>query len=292
MANAHHVNAAARSARRWYIAAIAALIVGVLPFAVYAAVNLADMNRQSAEVARVDETTAAWPSATRKTQLETAEEYNRDLAASGQPVIGGVATDGSDDDFSGSSDERYTHTLDAMDGIMGTVEIPSISVRLPIRHGSAADVLARGAGHLYGTSLPVGGPDTRAVITAHRGVPDKLLFTRLNELRHGDVFYVTTLGRTMAYKVVDTRTVGPDDIGAVRIEKGRDLVTLLTCTPYDVNTERLLVTGERAAMPGEAPEKADAPIDWRIRLVIGAAVFVTLIVTYMIWPRRKTCKES
>ena len=116
-----------------------------------------------------------------------------------------------------------------------------------------------GLGHLHGTSLPVGGESTHSVITGHTGVADKALFTRLTELRKGDVFYVKVAAQTLAYKVTRIRKVDPDDLRSVRIQPGRDLVTLVTCTPIFLNTYRLLVTGERVSMPDDAPYPEDAP---------------------------------
>ena len=162
------------------------------------------------------------------------------------------------------------------DGIMASVEIPSIGVDLPVRHGADAYALDNGAGHLHGTSLPVGGKSTHSVITGHTGVADKALFTRLTELRKGDVFYVRVAAQTLAYKVTRIRTVDPDDLRSVRVEPGRDLVTLVTCTPIFLNTYRLLVTGERASMPGDAPYPEDAPKtsrrDMRPYLVSGVTL--------------------
>ena len=109
---------------------------------------------------------------------------------------------------------------------------PSIGVDLTIRHGSSDTVLDMGAGHLHGTSLPVGGPSTHTALTGHRGLADKMMFTRLDELHKGSVFYIHTLGRTLAYKVTDIRVVDPGQVDSLRIVKGQDLATLVTCTPY------------------------------------------------------------
>ena len=160
---------------------------------------------------------AAWPSAKRGRALAQAQAYNRWLTASGQPTLG-VAQDS-------QAAEAYRLALETPDGVMGTISIPSIGVHLPIRHGTSSDVLSAGAGHLMGTSLPVGGSSTHAVITAHRGLAGASMFTRLDEMAVGDRFSLTVLGTTMTYRV--------------------DRVTLMTCTPYGVNTHRLLVSGVR-----------------------------------------------
>ena len=180
-----------------------------------------------------------------------ARAYNRRLAATPQ-VIGELSgEDGAvKGDFGFKSDREYQSLLDFGDGIMATIEIPSIGVDLPVRHGADAYALDNGLGHLHGTSLPVGGTSTHSVITGHTGVADKALFTRLTELRKGDVFYVKVAAQTLAYKVTRIRTVDPDDLRSVRVEPGRDLVTLVTCTPIFLNTYRLLVDGRTREYAG------------------------------------------
>lgn len=217
--------------------------------------------------------------------LRQAEEYNERLAASGQQIIG-EATDPFGNpagDFSGSDDTDYTNALDMGDGIMGTLTIPRIGETLVIRHGSSSDVLRNGVGHLHGTSLPIGGPSTHAALTGHRGLPDRLLFTRLDELRLGDAFYLNVLGRTLSYKVTGITVVDPDDVAGLRVQPGRDLVTLVTCTPYGVNTQRLLVTGERASMPDAVPYERDAPKDPRPRIL---AAFGAVLAPGWWWARK------
>ena len=128
------------------------------------------------------------------------------------------------------------------DGIMTTVTYPRLGIRLPVRHGTSPDTLDRGAGHVYGTSLPVGGENTHTVISAHTGLADRLMFDKLHSLGRqaeiGDVFYLTTLNQTLAYKVTDIQVVNPDSFDTLRIQPGKDLATLLTCTPYGINTKR------------------------------------------------------
>lgn len=181
---------------------------------------------------------------------------------------------------SNDSIDLLTYMMDFGDGIMASVEIPSIGVDLPVRHGADSYALDNGLGHLHGTSLPVGGTSTHSVITGHTGVADKALFTRLTELRKGDVFYVKVAAQTLAYKVTRIRKVDPDDLRSVRVQPGRDLVTLVTCTPIFLNTYRLLVTGERVSMPDDAPYPEDAPRtsgrDTRPYLVSGVTLLAGL----------------
>ena len=221
-----------------------------------------------------------------------ARAYNRKLTATPQVIGERLEDDGIiDGDFGFKSDKEYQSLLDFGDGIMATVEIPSIGVDLPVRHGADAYALDNGAGHLHGTSLPVGGKSTHSVITGHTGVADKALFTRLTELRKGDVFYVKVAAQTLAYKVTRIRTVDPDDLKSLQVEPGRDLVTLVTCTPIFLNTYRLLVTGERASMPGDAPYPEDAPKtsrrDIRPYLVSGVTLLAGLPAA-VVASRRKT----
>ena len=131
------------------------------------------------------------------------------------------------------------------DGIMGYVEIPAIGVDLPIYHGTEESTLDRGVGHLLGSSLPVGGTATHCVLTGHSGLAGQKMFSDLNLLKVGDLFFLRVLGQTLAYKVVEIYTVLPEDTGKLTIDAGRDLCTLVTCTPYGVNSHRLLLRGER-----------------------------------------------
>ena len=128
---------------------------------------------------------------------------------------------------------------------MGSIEIPSININLPIYHGTSDEVLSAGVGHLNESSLPVGGINTRSVLTGHRGLPNSKLFTRLDELEIGDLFFIRVLNETLAYKVSDIEVIEPEDVSGLEIEAGKDLVSLITCTPYGLNTHRLVVTGER-----------------------------------------------
>ena len=132
---------------------------------------------------------------------------------------------------------------------MGAVRYPRLHISLPVRHGTDAATLEKSAGHLYGTSLPVGDESTHAVVAAHRGLADRLMFTNLGLAKKGDLFEIDVQGERLRYKVTDIRVNGPDDVKPLAVEKGRDLVTLYTCTPYGVNTQRLLVTGERTDAP-------------------------------------------
>lgn len=170
---------------------------------------------------------------------EEARIYNENLA--GDPVH---------DPFVAGSGyvipDNYMEILNLEgDGVMGHIEIPKIRVDLPIYHGSSEKVLEKGVGHLDMTSLPIGGNGTHAVLSAHRGLPSAELLTRLDEMELGDVFYIHVLGDTLAYEVDEIQVILPEELTSIVLEEDRDLVTLMTCTPYAVNTHRLLVRGSR-----------------------------------------------
>lgn len=141
----------------------------------------------------------------------------------------------------------YESILNIGNGIIGTIEIPKIEINLPIYHGTNDDVLSVGAGHLEDTSIPVGGENTHAVLTSHRGLPSSKLFTRLDELQINDMFYINILDKTLAYKIYNIDVLKPEVLqeqGFV-IEDGKDIVSLVTCTPYGINTHRLVITAKR-----------------------------------------------
>lgn len=184
------------------------------------------------------------------------------------------------------------------DGIMAYVEIPCIDVNLPIYHGTSEEVLQKGAGHLAASSLPIGGEGTHSVISAHRGLPSAKLFTDLDEMEIGDVFYIHVLDETLAYQVDQIETVEPDELNSLRVVKGRDLVTLLTCTPYAVNTHRLLVRGtripyEEAREIQEEQEQNALPLwlrEYFTSIVVGIFFLALLITAVLLWRKRSRRK--
>lgn len=172
-------------------------------------------------------------------ERKKAEDYNEALLPCVLPDSFALAE-------SSGVDPVYMNKLNiAGDEMMGSVEIPKINIKIPIYHTTEEDVLNKGAGHLEGSSLPVGGANTHAVISAHRGLPSASLFTDLDQMKVGDHFLLHVLDETLCYEVDKISVVKPEDTSALAVEDGQDLVTLLTCTPYGVNTERLLVRGHR-----------------------------------------------
>lgn len=170
-------------------------------------------------------------------------------------------------------DEEYMSCLNiAGGGMMGIVKIPKIDIELPIYHTTEEKVLEKAAGHLEGSSLPIGGENTHAVISAHRGLPSASLFTDLDKLKEGDHFLIEVLDETLCYEVDKISVVEPDETESLAVEPGEDLVTLLTCTPYGVNTHRLLVRGHRVPYVPEEVEDEES--------LLGAVSFHT---NYLLW---------
>ncbi|MGN7800025.1 class C sortase [Leifsonia sp. 22587] len=219
------------------VAAIGATILAYSPAASW----LASYN-QSLVVSRYNQSIAkVKPRASE--QLAEARRYNSDLSAGA--VLGRNTRVPTGSGSNAGKVYDYWRLLNTPNGTMSRIQIPKIGVDLPIYHGTSDASLLRGAGHLQGTSLPVGGTSTHAVITAHRGLAEATMFTELDKLRLGDRIILTTFGRVLAYRVISTRVVAPEDTTTLRQRTGEDLVTLVTCTPLGINSHRILVTGRR-----------------------------------------------
>lgn len=176
-------------------------------------------------------------------------------------------------------------------GLMGVVDIPAIGVRLPLYHGTSDQVLSHGLGHIPQTSLPVGGAGTHAVITGHTGLPTARLFDDLVQLKVGDIFLVEVLGEERAYAVDDIRVVKPDEVESIRIDETHDYVTLMTCTPYGINTHRLLVRGESCAVPTAeecAALRELTPFDCMIVATAVGALVALLVLGYRFYRLRRS----
>lgn len=224
-------------------------------------------------------------------ELKKAEAYNEALLPSILPDSFAIA-DASEED------QTYMNTLNITgDEMMGIVEIPKIDIKLPIYHTTEEDVLKQAAGHLEGSSLPIGGKSTHAVISAHRGLPSASLFTDLDQLKKGDHFLIHVLNKTLCYEVDKISVVKPEETSALAVEEGEDLVTLLTCTPYGVNTERLLVRGHR--VPYEEQKVADekTPLsgislhtNYLLWVIVGLAVTAFFIL--VLYLKEKKLKQK
>ena len=180
-------------------------------------------------------------------------------------------------------------------GVMAYVDIPKINVYLPVQHGTSAETLGKSVGHVVGTSLPVGGSSTHTVLSAHSGMASSKLFSDIDQLTEGDIFYIHVLGDTLAYEVDSINTVLPTDTSLLQIEDGKDLVTLVTCTPFGVNTHRLLVRGQRvpyvpareAAAAAEKPAAASWTQHYLTGLGIGLGVVAVIGGGYFLVRRKR-----
>ncbi len=189
---------------------------------------------QSKAIVDYEKMLAAIPKEDHSKTFEAAEQYNTRLATLGFPLLEYEQVEG------------YAKSLDISGtGMMGYLVIDTIGVELPVYHGTGEEVLSAAVGHLEGTSLPVGGKGTHTVVSAHRGLPSAILFTNLDHLELGDIFYFKILDRTVTYQVDQIKTVEPGNTADLRIDPAADQCTLLTCTPYGINSHRLLVRGSR-----------------------------------------------
>lgn len=218
-------------------------------------------------------------------QVELAHKYNEALFQISNSSVGDMSTDI-------LSDESYNSILDITGkGIIGTIEIPKIDVNLPIYHGTDDDVLSNGIGHIQTSSFPVGGINTRTVVSGHRGLPNAKLFTRLDELVKNDLFYFKVGGETLAYKIYKIEVVKKDEApDVIGIEEGKDLATMITCTPYGINTHRLIITGKRVPY-NPKKKKAIKPEVMSLREIAFTAlpfviVFI-LLVKYVLKKRKE-----
>lgn len=214
---------------------------------------------------------------------QEAEAYNQKL--SNQPNRWNLTEE---------EEEEYNRVLDiGGTGIMGYIEIPEIKVSLPIYHGTDEGVLQIAVGHIPGSSLPVGGIGTHSVVSGHRGLPSARLFTNLDELNEGDVFMIRVLDETLTYEVDKISIVEPDDLTGLGIDPELDLCTLVTCTPYGVNSHRLLVRGHRIANLEDDSIRVTADAMQVDRLIVASAIAVPILLLLIIWvlvhyPKKKS----
>lgn len=230
-------------------------------------------------------------------EMKKAEAYNDALLPSILPDSFAVA------EAQTEADSSYENSLNiAGDGMMGIVEIPKIDIKLPIYHGTSDEVLQKAAGHLEGSSLPIGGENTHAVISAHRGLPSASLFTDLDQLEIGDHFLIHVLDETLCYEVDQILVVDPEDTSALAVEDGEDLVTLLTCTPYGVNTQRLMVRGHRVPYEEQAVADEQTPLSgfslhtnyllWVVVGIVITGVFILILFIREKKLQKKAAKQK
>ena len=236
--------------KRWLLAA--ACGVAALGLMLYPLVGELLSERYHSDIETVYTATIEDTDKTELTaQREAAQQYNAMLSGAVAITEGGAS----------APPLAYVQQL-TVGGVMCYIDIPKINVYLPVQHGTGAETLEKSVGHVVGTSLPVGGSSTHAVLSAHSGMASSKLFSDIDQLAEGDVFYIHVLGEVLAYKVDAIHTVLPTDTSLLQIEDNKDLVTLVTCTPFGVNTHRLLVRGHRVPYvpEQEVPAAAEKPV--------------------------------
>ena len=255
--------------KRWLLAAVcgvAALGLMLYPLAGELVSEKYHSDVETTYTAAIEDTDAAELTA----QREAAEQYNAMLSGAATITKGGAS----------APPLPYAEQL-TVGGVICYIDIPKINVYLPVQHGTDADTLENSVGHVVGTSLPVGGSSTHAVLSAHSGMASAKLFSDIDQLAEGDTFYIHVLGDTLAYKVDTINTVLPTDTSLLQIEDGKDQVTLVTCTPFGVNTHRLLVRGHRVPYvpEQEAPAAAEKPVasSWTQHYLTGLGVGLSAV---------------
>ncbi|MGK8833556.1 class C sortase [Bacillus paranthracis] len=221
---------------------------------------------------------------------QEAKEYNKNVQNSNQTFADPFA------EKEKQTGKSYADALNIGD-VMGYVEIPKIKVKLPIYQGTSEEVLSRGVGHLDKSSLPVGGKGTHTVLTGHRGLPSALLFTDLDKMKESDIFYIHSLDKVLAYQIDQIKVVLPSETEDLLIVNDQEYATLLTCTPYGVNTHRLLVRGHRVPYEATGNEKpsenrSEFPIveKWGIIVVIG--ILIMSVFLFLMRRRKKKLKSK
>ena len=261
---------------------IALIFLAGLGFLLYPTVsNLWNRAHQSRAIATYTKQVEKLDDSQNKEMLKAARKYNKSLLKKSDHWK-----------LSKKDTKKYESLLDVSGtGIMGYIEVPKIDCSLPIYHGTDEGALQIAIGHLEGSSLPVGGKSTHCVLSGHRGLPSARLFTDLDQMEEGDVFVLNVLGRKLAYEVDQIKVVLPDEMSDLEIVQGKDLCTLVTCTPYGINTHRLLVRGHRTKYIEETvvrvqkeAEKKETGI-WL--LAGGGAVFLIIIIIVVVKRRRK-----
>lgn len=284
------------------ITIIAVLVViagaGILVYPIIS--NMMFQNSQQELIDFYDSQINEIPEKKKDSMLEECRKYNSGLLDSKVQL-----TDPFDTDALQIEEHPYVDLLNQNgDGAMGSIEIPGINCKLVIYHSTDESVLAKGVGHLQGTSLPIGGKGTHSVLSGHTGTADKELFTNLDQLNMGDVFYIHVWGETLAYQVDNKEVVLPDETDSLYIDRERDLVTLITCTPYGINSHRLLVRGTR--IPYEEAKKIEEQGSrallntWGVQYVyailsgilISVVIVLAIIFVYRRFYKKRKAKES
>lgn len=267
------------------------LIIGILILLYPTISNYLYEKNSSGIVSNYNKEACNFSDKEKERMLDLAKEYNEKLAKN-QNGVG--------DAFSSNNleDSDYNSLLNAAgDGMMGYIRIPKIDLELPIYHGTKESVLQIGIGHLKETSLPIGGKSTHAVLTGHRGLPSKLLFTDLDQVKNDDIVYIHILDKVFAYQIDRISVVLPSETESLEIEKDRDFLTLVTCTPYGINSHRLLVKGHRIPY-NDAIMMEDDEVDKTIKipfevkvLLIALFIILTIFIFINLYRKNKKMEE-
>lgn len=267
---------------------IALIFLAGLGFLLYPTVsNLWNRAHQSRAIATYTKQVEKLDDSQNKEMLKAARKYNKSLLKKSDHWK-----------LSKKDKKKYESLLDVSGtGIMGYIEVPKIDCSLPIYHGTDEGALQIAIGHLEGSSLPVGGKSTHCVLSGHRGLPSARLFTDLDQMEEGDIFILNILGRKLAYEVDQIRVVLPEEMSDLEIEEGKDLCTLVTCTPYGINTHRLLVRGHRTEyvekkVAEEKKEVQTKKTDIRLMIAGGAGVLILLIIIIVIVIKRRRKRRN
>lgn len=278
--------------KKWISRLMTLLIVVVfvagLSFLLYPTVsNLWNQAHQSRAIATYSKQVEKLDDSENKKMLKAARKYNKSLLKKSDHWK-----------LSKKDKKKYESLLDVSGtGIMGYIEVPKIDCSLPIYHGTDEGALQIAIGHLEGSSLPVGGKSTHCVLSGHRGLPSARLFTDLDQMEEGDIFILNILGRKLAYEVDQIKVVLPEEMSDLEIEEGKDLCTLVTCTPYGINTHRLLVRGHRTKYVEKKVEEEQKKVQTKktdIRLMIagGTGVLILLIIIIVIVIKRRRKRRN
>ena len=276
---------------------LAAVLVAGAGFLLYPTIsNFLNEWQNTRQISTYEEDVESKEDAALAEELEAAKRYNENHKVN-------IIADAFDEEAEGEetalpSDPSYEELLNPLgNGVMGYIVIPKINVELALYHGVRANALENGVGHIEGTSLPVGGESTHSVLSGHRGLPGARLFTDLDQIGNGDRFYISILGETFAYEVNNILVVEPTQTETLAIQEGKDLVTLVTCTPYGVNSHRLLITGHRIPYDQEEQEVKETvqqnnasqkqTVFIIAALVVAAVIAVILIAVIRSCVRRK-----
>ena len=267
---------------------ITLIFLAGLGFLLYPTVsNLWNRAHQSRAIATYTKQVEKLDDSQNKEMLKAARKYNKSLLKKSDHWK-----------LSKKDKKKYESLLDVSGtGIMGYIEVPKIDCSLPIYHGTDEGALQIAIGHLEGSSLPVGGKSTHCVLSGHRGLPSARLFTDLDQMEEGDIFILNILGRKLAYEVDQIKVVLPEEMSDLEIEEGKDLCTLVTCTPYGINTHRLLVRGHRTKYVEKKVEEEQKKVQTKktdIRLMIagGTGVLILLIIIIVIVIKRRRKRRN